>query len=305
MKRFLVSTFVLFLALFGTACGAGTQYTEAGHAGIDRAGNPVHFPETIETIVSLGPASTEILVDLGFGNNIVGLDTFSVGIPGVSENLPTFDMMALDAELLIALMPDVIFATGMVQVEGQDPLGLVREAGIEVFYIPTSDSIAGILEDIRFIAAVMHVDEIGAELVAGVELEVAQIQEIADSLDEALSVYFEISGPPFLFSFGHGVFLHEMIELIGAKNIFADQSAWIAVSDESVPEMNPDVIFTNVAYIEDPVGEILSRTGWETVSAVQNERVYFIDPDASGRPSHNIVRALREMAHALNPEAFD
>lgn len=50
-----------------------------------------------------------------------------------------------------------------------------------------------------------------------------------------------------------------MISLIGANNMMADKAeGWTSVDSEVVVSGNPDVILTNVDYIEDPVGEIKS-----------------------------------------------
>jgi iron complex transport system substrate-binding protein len=95
-----------------------------------------------------------------------------------------------------------------------------------------------------------------------------------------------------------------MIELIGARNIFADQMGWLAVTEEAAISANPDVILTNVNYIEDSIGEIKSRDGWEEVNALKNNAVYYIDNGYSSLPNHNIVKALKEMALAVYPEAF-
>ena len=64
------------------------------------------------------------------------------------------------------------------------------------------------------------------------------------------------------------------------------------------------MILTSVNYIDDPVGEILARAGWESVTAVQNGDVYAIDANASNQPSQNIVVALREMLAAVYPEVY-
>ena len=122
--------------------------------------------------------------------------------------------------------------------------------------------------------------------------------------EERKSVYFEISPAPYLYSSGSGTYLHELIELAGGRNVLADQNGWISVEGETVAAANPDVIFTNVNYTDDPVGEILGREGWAGVSAVQDKEVYYIDNMASSLPDHNIVIAVEQMARALYPERF-
>ena len=118
-------------------------------------------------------------------------------------------------------------------------------------------------------------------------------------------MYFEISAAPYCYSFGEGVFLNEMIDLIGAENVLAGQEGWLSVEEESVVSANPDVILTNVNYIEDPVGEILARPGWEGVTAVQNGGVHTIDNKTSSLPNENIVQALKEMAKAVYPDLYE
>jgi iron complex transport system substrate-binding protein len=136
------------------------------------------------------------------------------------------------------------------------------------------------------------------------EAELKRIGDIGASIADKKSVYFEISAAPYMYSFGRGVFLNEMIELIGARNIFADQVSWMPVGDEAVPAANPDCVLTNVDYMDDPIGEIMSRSGWDAITAVKNSAVYQIDANASSRASHHIIKALNEMAKAVYPELY-
>ena len=68
---------------------------------------------------------------------------------------------------------------------------------------------------------------------------------------------------------------------------------------------DPDVILTNVNYIEDPVGEIMGRSGWDALSAVKNQQVYYVDNMASSLPNQNVVKALDQMAKAVYPEYYE
>ena len=95
-----------------------------------------------------------------------------------------------------------------------------------------------------------------------------------------------------------------MIEIIGAENVFADQVGWISPSEESVIDANPDVILTNVTYIENAVDEIKSRSGWNNINAIKEGNITMIDKNASSRPSQHIIKALKEMAVAIYPEQY-
>jgi len=267
----------------------------------DRAGIDMTVPEEINGIISLAPSITIKLIDLGLEDKIIAIDTQSAAVYGNEQGLPEFDLMAPEVESMIALNPDFVFASAITLMgnEENDPFAPLRDLGIGVAYIPSSDSIAGIREDIRFVATVVGEADAGEALVDEMDREIEEIVALVGDVETAPIVYFEISPAPEMFSFGSGVFLHEMIELIGAENVFGDEESWMGVEAESIVALNPDVIFTNVNFIDDPVTEILERSGWEGMDAIINERVYMIDSNDTSQPTHNITRGLREMAEYL------
>ena len=83
-----------------------------------------------------------------------------------------------------------------------------------------------------------------------------------------------------------------------------DQQGWTGVSDEIILDADPDVILTSVNFLDDPIGEIMERPGWDALTAVRNGDVFIICTNSSNRPNHNIVIALREMAAAIYPDHF-
>jgi len=280
-------------------------YEQAAITIYDRDGFPFTIPAQVNTIISIGPSNTEVLVELGFVDAIIQTDRFSSDVPGISEDIATLDMMSLDLERIISLNPCIVFVTGMTRVHGEmAPLAAVSAVGITVAYMPSSASIAAIKEDILFMAAVVDATEAGEAIVADMTEEIDRFRALGDSITERPAVYFEISPAPFMFSFGSGTFLHEMIELVGGTNVFGDQEGWLGVADEVLLALDPDVIFTSTDFIDDPIGEIKTRSGWDSITAVQNGDVFVVDTSSSNRPNHNIVIALREIAAAIHPDEF-
>ncbi len=271
----------------------------------DREGSKVSIPNKIEKIISTAPSNTEVIVDLGLGDKLVAVDKYSSDVPSISEELTKIDFSNPDAEAIIGLNPDIIIASGHNKTgSSEDPFKLVKEAGIPVVYIPSSESIKGIYEDIEFIASILNVEDKGNEIVDNMKSKVDEIAKIGKTITDKKSVYFEISPSPSLFTFGQGTFLNEMIEIIGAKNIFADEKGWISPSAESVIDKNPDVILTNVDYTENPIKEIETRDGFENINAVKNNAVYQIDKNSSSRPSQKIILALNQIAESIYPEKY-
>ena len=283
---------------------AGTPPPSAPAIDTDRDGNKITLPDKIERIMSIGPSNTEIIVALGFADNIIATDEYSDNVPGIKPGISLFSMMTPDGEQIISMAPDVIFVTGMSMAGGDDPFRIIADAGICLIYMPSSTSIEGIKEDIRFIAAVLGAESKGEQIVADMEGEIDNIISVGRTITEKKKVYFEIAAAPYMYSFGQGTFLNELIEMIGAVNIFADQISWISVADEAILDADPDVILTSVNYIDDPVGEIKSRDGWDGMTAIKNDAVYYISTDASNRPSQNVVIALLEMAKAIYPDSY-
>lgn len=302
MKKIISITIIILIIAMITGCSS--EKPKETVLTIDPAGNEITIPEEINSIISMAPSITEVLVELGFGDKIIAVDNYSVNIPGLPDNIPSFDIMTPDAEQLTALNPDIIFATGMSKSDGTDPFKPIKDLGISIVYIPSSDSIEAIYDDIIFIAKTMQVSDKGNELVDEMKAKINEINEISKEITDKKTVYFEINGKPKLYSFGKGVFLNEMIELVGATNVLNNQDGWIAVSDEVIVASNPDIIFTNVNNTKNAVDEIKARPGWENINAVKNDNVYFIDKNSSSHPNHNIIKALEQIAEAIYPNIY-
>lgn len=270
----------------------------------DRAGNPITIPSDIQRIVSMSAATTQLIETFGLLDKVVAIDAHSPDyVEGLTE-LPQFDMMKPDIEVLAALKPDIVFVSGISNHEGGNPFKGLIDAGICVAVIPSSDSLEGVKEDIQFTADCLGKSQEGKTLIADMTSEIDQIAAIGAAITDKKTVMFEISTLPTIYSFGKGTFLHEMIEIIGAENVFADQEGWVPVNEEAVIAANPEVILTNVDYVDDPVEDILLRDGWEHINALKNKEVFYIDNGMSSLTNHNIVGALKQMAKAVYPEAY-
>ncbi|MDR2134725.1 MAG: helical backbone metal receptor [Treponema sp.] len=299
-RLFFAALFCAALAVIPAGCGPGAEQKETV---TDRSGAKTAVPARIGRVISTAPSNTEIIEALGRADKLVAVDTFSSGISGISPDLVRIDFSYPDAEVIVGLKPDLIIAAGHnMTVSGEDPFKLIKDTGISVVYIPTSGDIDGIYGDIRFIAGLLEAREKGEELISGMKAEIGAIAARGAAFTERKSVYFEISPWPYMVSIGRETYLGEMISVIGADNIFADQKDWFSPAAEIIIERNPDVILTLTGLNADPVAEILRRPGFDHTRAVQNSAVYSVDGDAASRPSHNIVIALKQMAAAVYPE---
>ena len=203
----------------------------------DREGNEFNVPKQVNTIISTAPSNTEVLVALGLADKLVAVDKYSVDVEGVSSDITKIDFRNPDAEKIISLKPDIVIASGHNKVGDEDPFALIKEAGIPVAYIPSSYSIDEIYGDIEFIASLTNTEKKGKELVDSMKKEVEKVKAIGDKIADKKNVYFEIGAGSGLYTFGNGTFLNELIETVGAKNIFGNESSWITVTHLKEREM--------------------------------------------------------------------
>jgi len=292
-------SWLIFLILF-LGCNAhnGREIT-------DRTGKTVTIKNQINRIISTAPSNTEIITDLGQAHKLVAIDRHSANVTGLPEGLTQLDFFYPDAEAIIRLEPDIIIASGHNPTgTGEDPFKLLRSVGIPVVYISMSASIDEIYNDIAFIANILRVQKEGEKLISSMKAQVDEIAQqaaakMAADIENRATVYFEISAAPDMMTFGKGSYIDDMISVIGAKNVFGDENWLVTPGAEAVISRNPDVILTNVNYIDDPIAEIKSRTGFNHINAVINNRIYQIDTDSSVRPSSRIILALRQMSQAV------
>ena len=290
---------VLFLTLLLTSgCTVTASPTE------DRAGVPIELPDRIETIISLAPSTTRVLTDLGLQEKLIAVDTYSAGYQPELAALPEFDMMTPDVEKLAEMEPDVIFITGMSLSGGSNPYQALIDLGIPVVGIPTSNSIEAIREDVLFIGECVGETDGAQALVDEMQAEIDEIAAIGATIEDKKTVAVEVSALPQLCYAGGDTYINEMIEIIGAENAYGESDPWASVTEEAAVDTNPDVILTCTSYLPDPVGEILSRKGWENVTAIADKAVFQLDEESVNQPNHHITKALREMAEAVYPEKY-
>ena len=295
-KNIIASIFIFILiSLFLSCSKENTANTIK-----DRYGSDIALPENINKVISLSPAITETLIDLNVSDKIRASDSYSKDIlikyNDIYTNIISFDLASPDAEKIIALNPDIVLVNSLSLFSGSEAVDNIKNMGISVAVIPYSENISDIENDILFISSVFNKDKEGREIINKMNDDIEKIRLISSAITNKKSIYFEIASSPSFYSFGTNVFLNEMIEIIGAENIFKDRNSWLNVSEEIIIHENPDVILTSVNYIDNPVNEILNRKAWQSINAVKNKEVYYIDTDSSTLANENIIKALFEMA---------
>jgi len=255
-----------------------------------------------QRIISLSPAATGVIDAVDAEDRLVAVDTQTT-VPGLPD-VPQVDMMNLDVERIIAMQPDLMLVTEITMFGQSDAIGQIENSGTEILVLPTETSFADIENSIELISTAVGAPEEGRVIVSDMQDQIAEVKRVAQTIQTPKSVLFEISPAPEIYSAGSGTFLDEMITTVGATNVLSGESGWVPVTEEAAIALNPDVILTNINFIDDPVAEIVGRPAWAHVNAVQHNQVFQIDNSASSVPNQNVITALHQIAHAVYPDEF-
>lgn len=298
----------LAAALLLAACGAeeqekeiSAQQKETGYSVTDDRGVAVAFDAVPKTIVSLQPSNTEILFDLGVGEQIVGATDYDTYPEAAQKIERVSDSVAINAERIIELQPDVVIA----YTNGdENQVKQLEDAGLDVFVIASATNFEDVYGDVAQLAEVFQVEKQGEVLVKDIQAQITAVEEKVATLETKKKAYFEIAPAPDIWSAGSGTFQQEILATAGVDNIYADQQSWFSVASEDVVAKNPPIILSTVNYVEDPIGEIKARQGWQDVTAIKNDAIHVLDPDILSRPATRIGDAVEIVAETVYPELF-
>jgi iron complex transport system substrate-binding protein len=296
MKRTLGLVLALVMILT-----AGCGLAENGAITVtDMMGREVTLAGPATQIVALTPADCEILYALGAGDTLVGRGAYC-DYPAEVLDVPTVESgYETNIEQIIALEPQLVLMSTMNQSEAQ--VEMLEAAGIAVA-VSSAGDIAGAYEAITVIGALTGKDAEADALIAQMEAGFAAVQAQAAAAKVSGNIYFEVSPLEYgLWTAGKGNFMDEIAAMLGLTNIFADLDGFAQVSQEQVIARNPDYIFTTTTdYGTDPSPseEILSRDGWENVTAIQTGNVFSGFGDSLTRPGPRLVEGAQLLLNAV------
>jgi ABC-type Fe3+-hydroxamate transport system substrate-binding protein len=260
---------------------------------VDDAGVGVHLAAAPERIVSLIPASTELLFALGEGDRLVGRTTWC-DWPKDAEAVPNLgNGIDPSVEAVVGAKPDLV----LLYRSGSNRAAAERLRG---FRIPVLELEFNTLDDFRRITRllgnVLGVQSRADSLVARTDSALARVAPPVDTGGtQRPSVFILVWDRPPM-ALGKGSFLSEIVERAGARNIFEDMAAPSGpVSIEAVAERDPDFILTTSTEVPAFAG----RAEWQVVRAARERRFLRVSGSEYNRPSPRMPDAVRALADSL------
>jgi iron complex transport system substrate-binding protein len=270
----------------------------------DALGNKVVIEKKPEKIVSLIPSNTEIAYSLGLGKEVVGVSDFD-NYPEDVTKKEKIGGQEINLEKIISLKPNLVLAHASSAHNSKEGLQQLNDAGITVLVVNDAQNFAQVYDSISMVGKATGETKKADEIIKGMKDKLAAIKEKAGEIKAKKKVFVEVSPAPEIYTPGKNTFMDEMIRSINAENIANDQKGWVKIDQEAMIKRNPDIIITTYGYyVKNPAEQVLSRQGWENVSAVKNKQVIDIDSDRVTRSGPRIVEGVEDLAKAVYPEVF-
>lgn len=283
---------VLALALFVLAGCVGAPAPPAGNL-VDDAGNRVSLAAPPVRVVSLIPATTELVFALGAGDRLVGRTTWC-DYPAAAAAVPDLgNGIGPNIEAVVAARPDLVllYKSGANRAAAEQ----LRGFGIATFELAT-DRMEDFDRITRLIGQALGKAAEAESLVVRTARDLALASARSPSTQHPAPSVFILAWDRPPMTLGRGSFLSEILERAGARNAFDDlatSSAPIAI--EAVAARNPD--FVLVTSLDEP--GIADRIEWRVVPAVRERRFLRVHGSEFNRPSPRIGAAVRQLAKAL------
>lgn len=287
LRRLHLLWLVLLLGL--GACGRPSAGSSA-IAVVDDAGDTVRLARPARRVVSLIPATTELLFAMGQGGLVAGRTSWC-DYPAAATAVPSVgDGISPNLEAVLGVRPDLV----VLYHSGQNGTAAERLRALGVPAIQVrSDLLADVPRLARMLGRLTAQERAADSLVRAFEHDLAAATLPAPP--DPPSVFLLVWDQPPM-TVGRGSYLTELLERAGGRNVYHDlptSSAQISV--ESAAARDPDVILTS----SDTTPGFAHRPEWQVVRAVRERRFVHAPGSEFSRPGPRSPAAIRDLAAQL------
>lgn len=260
-------------------------------------------------IVSLNGDITEIIYELGFGDDVVAVDvttTYPEEAAAMNDSGSTVGFaQQLTAEAVLSFEPTLVI--GDTQVAPAEAIEQLRDAGVPVVIIDYQTTLGGVKTKIDQIAQILGADQQGATLAGRVMGEIDDAVTLAGSaVDKPRVAFIYLRGPQVIFLFGAGMPTQAMIEGAGAVDAGAESGVFgpAPITPEALIAAAPDVIVLPEGGLEamggieafEAIPGVTDTSAADTQSYLVYDEAYFFNLGP------RTGQALMEFVQDLHPE---
>jgi iron complex transport system substrate-binding protein len=287
-RRFL-NSLVVTIAL--ASCERPTRQSLAAR---DDFGDTIRVGAAPRRIVSLNPATTEILFTLGAGSRVIGRTQYDLW-PDSARLVPSLGSgIRPNVEAVLGTHPDLVLLYA--SQDNKAAADRFRAAGVNTLSLKV-DHIADFRRTTKLLGQILHDSTRAITVIDSVQRTLDRVSSATRSAARP-KVFWHIWDAP-LITIGSGSFMTELVDIAGARNVYGDitgPSGPIALED--VARRDPDFILAG------PVGarQIKSDPRWRIVRAARENKILVVDTLLVARPSVRLGEAAVSLAQLLHPD---
>ncbi len=256
-----------------------------------------------DRIICLTEESVETLYLLGKEGSIIGVSEY-VERPIEATFLPKVtQFVRSNIEQIVELKPTLVLGFSDIQ---KDIASQLIGRGLNVF-VTNQRTLSEIFSYIEMLGRLVGEEARARSIVQDFRERILLTKQKAASLPKRPKVYFEEWDHPRLSGI---TWVSELIEICGGENIFSDKSGSMArereVTDESIREKAPDIIFGCWCGKPVKIEKISGRKGYESIPAVKNNFIWELPPAVFLQPGPALfLDGLDQMFSYIRKAALD
>ena len=234
-------------------------------------------------IISLSPSITEILFEIGSGNQVIAVDNLS----NYPNEAPITDISAYDpnVEAISLLNPDLVILSYNIK----NLKAALKKIGIETIYLPAPLNFEDILDQIDYLGLQTGNEDKAKKLISKMKNRMKTLQKLREN-ETATKIYHEID--PNYYSPSKFSFIGDIYQKLNYKNV-ADKAdisnlGYPKLSPELIISENPDLIILpgkDNKYVE----KVKLRPGWSYIEAVKKNNFLLTNNDIASRWGPRII----------------
>lgn len=258
---------------------------------------PVTIEERPEAIISLSAVATEMLFEIGAGQQVVAVDDQSNYPP----EAPMTDLSGFtpNLEAILSFEPDLVIVT----FDPGDLVAGLEAAGVPVVLFGAAVTIDDVYRQIEALGTATGNLEAAEDVNESIRSELDELVVESASLGEDVTYYHEIDDT--YYTVTSSTFFGEIYGLFGMINIAdpADEDGsafgYPQLSAEFIVSQDPDILFLADTLYGVSADSVAQRPGWDAMTAVQNGNIVELDSNVASRWGPRIVEFAESIATAL------
>ena len=247
-----------------------------------------------KAIVSLSPAVTELLYDIGLQSKIIGVSDFS-DFPKEAKALPHVGPYTnASLEAIVALQPDLV----IVPQEGPEDIRIQMDRLPLAYAVVSMRKIDEVGKTAAQLGSWLSEEKKGKDYEDHWDDQVTRLFNHRNSLikRKSLNVLVEIQNEPLIVA-GANTFLDEIVSRCGAKNVVHEKN-YPKISLETLVKKQIDLIFLADHFTTEGEKDRV-KNRWKKLPSTEDSKTFVLDPDTTTRPGPRLLTGIEKICDLI------